>query len=280
MFFQFSLSHLLRNRQYLPIIPTLHLISTLSWHYIFFCHHNIIHSYLGCSLTYFSTTCYFLKPSKYSRCHINQKLSTTFCTTHFLSHNSFPSEISKYPSSTHLFSNSNKPHNKLFGVNTSDTSYIKHNGRLFNTFSISNKTKENSVNENLSLPIDFFKHFFTIPTNLSQILPIMAHHHVIPCLKQINWLSWDLNTVPLSDMIFFGQSLLAINFLILFMKFLLLSYLTKFRIIELAVAHVNVIIYALSFTLCNDSIHNYFYNKYLLRAMVSNNLLHKLQVVL
>ena len=81
-------------------------------------------------------------------------------------------------------------------------------------------------------------------------------------------------------MIFFGQSLLAINFLILFMKFLLLSYLTKFRIIELAVAHVNVIIYALSFMLCNDNIHYYFYNKYLLRAMVSNNLLHKLQVVL
>ena len=114
------------------------------------------------------------------------KLSTTFCTTDFLSHNSFPSEISKYLSSTHLLSNSNKPHNKLFGVNTSDTSYIKHNGRLFNTFFISNKTKENSVNENLSLPIDFFKHFFTIPTNLSQILPTMAQHHVIPCSKQIN----------------------------------------------------------------------------------------------
>ena len=143
MFFQFSLSHLLRNRQYLPIIPTLHLISTLSWHYIFFCHHNIIHSYLGCSLTYFSTTCYFLKPSKYSRCHINQKLSTTFCIAHFLSHTSFPSTTSKYPSSTHLFSNSNfLPYNKLFGVNTSDTSssYIKHNAPL--AFTCSKSTIE------------------------------------------------------------------------------------------------------------------------------------------
>ena len=90
MLFQFPLSHLLRNRQYLPIIPPLHLISTLSWRYIFFCHHNITHSYLGYSLTYFSTTCYFLKPSKYSRCHINQNFQQPFApqifsaTTHFL----------------------------------------------------------------------------------------------------------------------------------------------------------------------------------------------------
>ena len=63
----------------------------------------------------------------------------------------------------HLFSNSNfLPYNKLFGVNTSDTSlsYIKYNGRLFNTFSIPNKTVDNSVNDNLSLPVDFSKTLF------------------------------------------------------------------------------------------------------------------------
>ena len=53
--------------------------------------------------------------------------------------------------------------------NTSDTSslYIKHSGRLFNTFSISIKAVGNSVNDNLSIPISFFKDLFTIPTNLS-----------------------------------------------------------------------------------------------------------------
>ena len=126
----------------------------------------------------------------------------------------------------------------------------------------------------------FSNSFLPFQRILPKILPTMAYHHVIPCSKQINWLSWDLNTVPLSDIIFFGQPLLAINFLILFVKFLLLSSLTKFRIIELAVAYVNIIIYALSFMFCNDNIHCYLYNKYLLRAMVSNNLLHKLQVVL
>ena len=135
-------------------------------------------------------------------------------------------------------------------MNTSDTSssYIKHNGLLFNTFSISNKTVDNSVNDNL--PIDFFKHFFTIPTNLSQ----NPHHqdaqsklnfHMIPRSEQNNRLACDLNTVPLSDMIFFGQALLAINFLRLFMKFLLLLSSTKSRLTDLDVAHVNITIYAL-----------------------------------
>ena len=133
-----------------------------------------------------------LKPCKNSRCHVNQKLSTTFCTAHFLSHNSFPSPTSKYPSSTHLFPKSNHlPHNKLFGVDISDASYIKHNGRLFNTFPISNKTVDKSANDNLSLPIDFLKHCFTIPTNLFQNPPHQGapskwNFHVIPRSEQNN----------------------------------------------------------------------------------------------
>ena len=94
---------------------------------------------LDASLPTFLQLFIFLKPSKYYRCHINRKFSTIFCTAHFLHHNSFSSATSKYPSSMHLFSSSNFL--QLFDVNASDTSssYIKHNGRLFNTFSISSK---------------------------------------------------------------------------------------------------------------------------------------------
>ena len=51
------------------------------------------------------------------------------------------------------FHDLNFSYNKQFGPKTSDTSspYTKHKGRLFKTFSTSNKTVNNSVNDNVSL---------------------------------------------------------------------------------------------------------------------------------
>ena len=160
----------------------------MSWHYIFFYRHNIPHSYLGCSLIYFSTTTYFPQTIQISRCQSTKNFQQPFAPHIFSATIHFLQQIQKYPSSMHLLSNSNfLPCNKLSGVNTSDTSssYIKYNGQLFNTFSIPNKTVDNSVNNNLSLPVDFSKHLFTIPTNLSQNpleqgAPSKLNFHVMP----------------------------------------------------------------------------------------------------
>ena len=107
-------------------------------------------------------------------------------------------------------------------------------------------------------------------------MPRCTNFHVIHYSEWDNGLSSDLNTFPLSDMIFFdfGQPLLAINFLILFVKFLLLFSSTKSRIIDFDVAHVNITIHAYAYYHC------YFHNKYVLRTMVPNNLLCKLEMVL
>ena len=166
----------------------------MSWHYIYFYHHSIIHSYLGCPFPFFSAISYFPQTIQiFSMSHqprtFNNLLRRTFSQSQLISISNF-----KYLSSTHLFSNSSLlPYNKLFGVDTSYTSslYIKDNGRLFSIFSISNKTAENSVNGNLSLPIDFFNCFFTIPTNLSQKPPHQGapskwNFHVIPRSEQNN----------------------------------------------------------------------------------------------
>ena len=138
------------------------------------------------------------------------------------------------------------PYSEKFGVKTSDTSssYTKHNGRLFKTFSTSNKTVNSTVNDNFSLPIDFLKKLLAIPTNLSQKPPHQGapsnlNFDVIPCSAQKDWLSCDVNTFPLSDTLFFGQPLLAIIFLKLLIKFLLVLSSTRSSRTGLDVLYVN-----------------------------------------
>ena len=175
------------------MLNNLHLTSTyvLALHLLLSPQHHPLLSRMLLSLLF----CNFLFPSNHP--NILDATSTknfnllrrTFSHSQLISISNF-----KYPSSTHLFSNSSLlPYNKLFRVDTSCTSssYIKDNGRLFSTFSISNKTVEGSVNGNLSLPIDFFNCFFTIPTNLSQRPPHQGapfewNFHVIPRSEQNN----------------------------------------------------------------------------------------------
>ena len=72
------------------------------------------------------------------------------------------------------------PYNKQFGVKTSDisSSYTKHNGRLFKTPSTSNKTVSNSVNDNFSFRIDFFKQprYSLFNTKRRKHLPVIRHN--------------------------------------------------------------------------------------------------------
>ena len=71
---------------------------------------------------------------------------------------------------------------------------------------ISNKTVDNSVTDNLSLPIAFFKHFFIILTNLSQNSPHQGappklKFHVSPPFKTKQLTVCDLNTAPLFNIL-------------------------------------------------------------------------------